>query len=335
MRNAKLLTIGIPTYNGSKFIKQAIDSIINQFDGKIEKEIEILVSDNASTDLTNQIMKEYQKLYPDFISYYVNEINVGYDKNVDLLFQRAKGRFVKILGDDDYLLPESLKRIYGYLHENTNISILLQNIICLDIKNNELINNNNLVSGLYDGNQFLERSFWNTSPVSSLTFNKDLWKSIDVKKYYGTQWIHIGAMIHILALKPKAYIDSITGIVVRVSNNRWEGHFGNQLKVGLIHLSILSEIKNLNFERKIFNKFCLNRFSNNLNDIKGMCPRKIQEKIEVFVLMVRFFWKYPQFWFIHIPWLFLFIPLKNLLKGFFSFLRYISRQIKHGLFKCF
>ena len=63
----------------------------------------------------------------------------------------------------------------------------MKDTVFLNIKNNDM--NYNLISDLCVGNQFLERSFWNTAAVSSLTFNTDLWKNIDVKKYYGIQCV--------------------------------------------------------------------------------------------------------------------------------------------------
>jgi glycosyltransferase involved in cell wall biosynthesis len=61
-KNIKL-SIAIPTYNGAKYIREALDSIIAQLDD-IDEEPEIVISDNASTDETLEVIREYQKKYP-------------------------------------------------------------------------------------------------------------------------------------------------------------------------------------------------------------------------------------------------------------------------------
>lgn len=70
-----VLSIAIPTYNGAKYIREALDSIITQLDD-VDEEVEIVISDNASTDQTPEIISEYQKKYP-FIKYFRNDENLG------------------------------------------------------------------------------------------------------------------------------------------------------------------------------------------------------------------------------------------------------------------
>lgn len=63
-----VLSVAIPTYNGSRYIRETLDSIIAQVDD-ISKVVEIVISDNASTDQTLEIIKDYQKKYS-FIKYF-------------------------------------------------------------------------------------------------------------------------------------------------------------------------------------------------------------------------------------------------------------------------
>ena len=65
-----LITVGIPTYNGSKYISETIDSILIQMEFVPEGFVEILISDNCSDDDTAKIIAGYCKKYPDIFSYY-------------------------------------------------------------------------------------------------------------------------------------------------------------------------------------------------------------------------------------------------------------------------
>ena len=51
---------------------------------------------------------KYMESYPNVIQYYRNEVNIGFDRNVDLVVKRATGKFVWILSDDDYIGMEQL-----------------------------------------------------------------------------------------------------------------------------------------------------------------------------------------------------------------------------------
>ena len=59
MSNEPKVTIGIPSYNSSKYIRQSLDSIVNQ----TYNNIEVIISDNSSSDNTVDILKEYEKKY--------------------------------------------------------------------------------------------------------------------------------------------------------------------------------------------------------------------------------------------------------------------------------
>jgi len=116
------LTIAIPTYNGSPHITETIESILLQLPD-VNKKIEILISDNGSTDETQEIVLRYCSLYPQLISYYRNEANLGFDLNLISAIEKAKGKYIQFLGDDDYLLPGSLKKIFTVIEHNPTLSV--------------------------------------------------------------------------------------------------------------------------------------------------------------------------------------------------------------------
>ena len=78
MAQATTVTIGIPTYNGSAYIREALDSVISQITDDLKHRVDILVSDNASTDGIGDIIKMYQASYPVKIEYSRNNTNIGY-----------------------------------------------------------------------------------------------------------------------------------------------------------------------------------------------------------------------------------------------------------------
>jgi len=106
--NLPLVTVALPVYNEEKFIRETLDSVINQD----YKNIEILISDNASTDLTNSICLEYAEK-DSRIKYHRHQENIGATNNFFHLANIARGNyFIWMSGHDKWstnLLSECVK----------------------------------------------------------------------------------------------------------------------------------------------------------------------------------------------------------------------------------
>ncbi len=92
------LSICIPTYNRAAFLGEALDSVISQ----ATDEVEIVVSDNASTDNTEALVREYQARFPR-IRYHRNPENLGADRNFLKVVELGEGEYCWLLGSDDAL----------------------------------------------------------------------------------------------------------------------------------------------------------------------------------------------------------------------------------------
>lgn len=93
-----LVSVVIPTYNRKIMLKKAIDSVLIQD----YENIEVIVSDNASTDGTNFMMEGYCKKYS-HIKYIRHSENIGAVQNGYRAYQEVSGKYCMILCDDDYL----------------------------------------------------------------------------------------------------------------------------------------------------------------------------------------------------------------------------------------
>jgi len=102
-----LISVVIATYNGAKFIRQQMDSIIEQ----TYPNIEIIIVDDNSTDETILILETYTKQYPN-ISIYKSESNLGYVKNFERGFKRAKGNFIAPSDQDDIWHKDKLRILF-------------------------------------------------------------------------------------------------------------------------------------------------------------------------------------------------------------------------------
>src|SRR3990167_10551260 len=101
MFSCPLVSISIPTYNCADFIRECLDSIIQQEYSNFE----IIISDDASTDNTQIILSEYLQKYPDMIKLNINPHNLGISKNSNVILSFCKGKYVAMFAGDDVMLP--------------------------------------------------------------------------------------------------------------------------------------------------------------------------------------------------------------------------------------
>ncbi len=110
--NNPLVSIAMATYNGEKFLQKQLDSIY----GQTYKNIEVIVTDDCSTDKTVEILQEYKKNYG--LKYHINDHNLGFIKNFEKAITLSNGNYVALADQDDIWLPEKIEtlveKIKGY-----------------------------------------------------------------------------------------------------------------------------------------------------------------------------------------------------------------------------
>ena len=109
-----LVSVIIVTYNHKHFLHETIESVICQD----YEPIEIIITDDGSTDGSVEIIKEYEKKYPQKIKAIFSKINTGIPGNVNRGLEQATGEFIAWLGGDDIMLPSKLKKQVKILHSN-------------------------------------------------------------------------------------------------------------------------------------------------------------------------------------------------------------------------
>jgi glycosyltransferase involved in cell wall biosynthesis len=114
-----LVSIGIPTYNGGDRIAKALDSIQQQGYSKIE----ILISDNASADNTEEVVRGYMAR-DSRIRYFRQEENLGVVPNFEFILQKASGKYFFWISDDDELIPGVLERYVEFLESHPSYSLV-------------------------------------------------------------------------------------------------------------------------------------------------------------------------------------------------------------------
>lgn len=111
-------------YNQVKYIRQALDSFVMQ---KTNFPFEVIVHDDASTDGTTEIIKEYEKKHPDIIKPIYqkeNQFSQGKDIIIDCMLEYIQGEYVAMNEGDDYWIDENkLQRQVDFLDANPDFTV--------------------------------------------------------------------------------------------------------------------------------------------------------------------------------------------------------------------
>ncbi len=103
--NNDTIDILLPTYNGEKYLKEQLDSILNQ----TYKNIRLIISDDCSKDSTPKILEEYRKK-DERIELYLQKENIGVVKGIEFLLKKVKSNYYMLADQDDVWLPIKVEK---------------------------------------------------------------------------------------------------------------------------------------------------------------------------------------------------------------------------------
>lgn len=140
--NTPLVTIAIPTYNrADSYLEDALRNAI----GQTYQNIEILVSDNHSTDKTPEIIESFSDPR---IRYYRQEKNLGQRPNMNFLVEKARGDYFLMYHDDDQIEKDFIETCMKAAGYRKNVGLILTGSRVIDKSGNVLRSKENTAEGL-------------------------------------------------------------------------------------------------------------------------------------------------------------------------------------------
>lgn len=118
------VSIGMPVYNGEKYIREALDSLLAQ----TFNDFEIIISDNASVDKTQEICQKYAS-NDSRIRYVRQKENTGANINFEFVLKEARGRFFMWAACDDRWLPACLEQMVKVLEQDESCGLVFSKFI--------------------------------------------------------------------------------------------------------------------------------------------------------------------------------------------------------------
>jgi abequosyltransferase len=124
-----LLSICIPTFNRSFYLDKLLENISGQIDDSMAGLVQVCVSNNASADDTDDIIKKWAARSPFRIINSRNETNIGFDLNIRKVASLADGKYCWFMGDDDLFNDDAIRTMLKELESGHDI-YLCDKVVC-------------------------------------------------------------------------------------------------------------------------------------------------------------------------------------------------------------
>lgn len=242
------LSICIPTYNRERFLADTLESIISQLDNDIRSSVEICISDNASTDNTEDLVKKYSKGHPHIV-YYKWQQNMGADRNYLKVVEIAHGEFCWLFGSDDVMMPGAIKCVLAELETQPDVVLYERSESNIELCSKPTYPLWTTLPGDFDfdsvheRDRFLQyltscRSFGGLfSYLSVIVFKRLRWHSIANKdRFVGSAYVHVHVLLEILKQGAAFHYRSAVVVLCRIGNDSFlsdESISGNYRRIRL------------------------------------------------------------------------------------------------------
>ncbi|SDW70548.1 glycosyltransferase [Flavobacterium degerlachei] len=119
-----LVSIAIVTYNQKIYLKECIESILDQDYSNIE----IIVADDGSTDGTHEMLHDYDQKHPGLFVLHLAVKNLGITKNHNVAHFSCNGTYIAWIGGDDLMLPGKISKQVAFMEANPECTLLYHNL---------------------------------------------------------------------------------------------------------------------------------------------------------------------------------------------------------------
>lgn len=254
--SAPILSICIPTYNRSFYLKDCLKDLCDQFikNPELSDDVEIIISDNDSMDDTHGIVSEYRKRFKN-IRYFKTIKNLGFDLNVVNAVEKAGGKYCMYLGDDDAIAIGGVKFLTDYLKDK-EISVLTFEITDYsNLKKSGMTNatiNDNLIYVTNSHDDFFRKGY-SEGVFSNFIFNKMLWlENVNVNDFI-TGWLYYDVIVKMSSVAKHPLIHISYPITYAKQGCLWNKN-GGEFFAFITYKKLVERWLAYDYDKNIFNE---------------------------------------------------------------------------------
>lgn len=251
-------------YNQKQYIRQCLDSLLIQ---KTNFNFEILINDDASTDGTTEIVKEYQLKHPDTIRLVLHREN-QYSKGsrnfiARFLLPKAQGKYIAICeGDDYWTKPTKLQQQVDFLEKNKNYTLCFHPVCIIDEKSDKENRVYPEEKPELTVSELLKRNFIQTN---SVVYRKQEYKNIAYDLMPADWYLHL----YHAQYGKIGFIDRVMSVYRRHDSGIWSGAQDDKVnfwsQYGYLHLMFFYRVLEMYGSKKQHKDIIYNNVGNMTN----------------------------------------------------------------------
>ncbi len=218
-----ILSICIATLNRAVFLAQTLDSIITQ----AMEEVEIVIVDGASTDNTEQVVRQYQEQFPR-LTYLRLMAKGGVDQDYSKTVELARGDYCWFMSDDDILKPGAIQAVLAATQGDYSLIVVNSEMRAFDLS--QVMDARRLpitADRIYHPTEyrqlFVDTGFY-LSFIGAVVIQRQLWNAREKQRYFGTEFIHVGVIFQ-GPLPGPALVLGEPWLALRYGNAQWSPRY--------------------------------------------------------------------------------------------------------------
>jgi len=217
--NKPMVSVCVVTYNQEKYIRQCLQSIVDQVTNFF---FEVIIADDCSTDGTRAIVREFAEKYPGVVKPIFHNNNIGAYKNFIFIHEQGTGEYAAHIDGDDYWFPNKLSEQVAFMQNNKECVAVYSNATVIEEDNQIIGIFSSNVKSVFDINYLIKNG--NFLCNSSMLYKSSLRGKVFMKSGdYIDYQVHIKLSEYgLLGFVDKnlvAYRSDSSGSVIKVSNN--------------------------------------------------------------------------------------------------------------------
>lgn len=223
----KLFSVCIPSYNRTRHLPSLLDSITSQEFA----DFEIIICEDKSPERGQiaALVREYQVRYPNLITYFENEENLGYDGNIRNLVAKASGQFCFFMGNDDVMCAGALANAAGVIHRHPDVGLVVRGYGLFDDDPGAVhqeIRYFTEEKEIDAGAPAIRFAFRRSGVISGYIVHRDAACAASTNKFDGTLYYQMHLTVSVLMHKPVVF----TPAVLVLCRGNEPPQFGNSSK---------------------------------------------------------------------------------------------------------
>jgi glycosyltransferase involved in cell wall biosynthesis len=243
-----ILTVLIPTFNGENTIQRTLVSVFDQIESlQLEDKVKVIVADNCSTDSTKAIVRELVGKR-DWVQLIESKENLGLDKNLQFAMGIVVTPYVKLLSDDDYILPGYIPYLLSIINKHKNIDLIVSSMQAIGIS--DKVESHSVPSLLHFCNNpaFFKSSNSAFGQLSTLCIKTESWfesNDSQILLDYRHHNMEFVGRIYYLAINGCCIYDDSKLMENDLGPKRWNQTYLDVFKVNCSHASFIFQIDTL------------------------------------------------------------------------------------------